>query len=77
MEKGLYKKIDEYALAYAKNEIHKPFGKGVIDVQEYEYTNYDVWDGWYWFATESEARQFFSIKEMPIEVNPFDAEINN
>ena len=62
MEKGLYKKIDEYSLAYAANWVRFPKGIKDLKVSDWENHEGEIKEGWYWFNSEEAAKEFFQIK---------------
>jgi len=65
MEKGLYKKLNESEMIFAKNEINYPDGT-VITVSNHENDTGEIKDGWYWFNSRDEAVEYFGIKEIEL-----------
>lgn len=61
MEKGLYRKLSETELLYAKEAIYYPDGT-IIKVSDFENTN-NEYDGWKWFSSREEALSYYKIIE--------------
>jgi hypothetical protein len=59
MEKGLYKYDGE--LMFAELRVSYPNGT-TLTVVDYEGTNGEVYDGWYWFDTRQAACDFFGVE---------------
>jgi len=62
MEKGLYKKVNESEMIFAKNEIHYPDGT-VITVADHVDATGEIKDGWYWFNTRDEAKAALGVSD--------------
>jgi len=65
MEKGLYKKVNESEMIFAKNEINYPDGS-VITVADHENDTGEIKDGWYWFNTSDEAKAALGVSDPPM-----------
>lgn len=59
MEKGLYKYDGE--LMFAELMVSYPNGT-TLTVADYEGTDGEVYDGWYWFDTRQAACDFFGVE---------------
>lgn len=74
MEKGLYKKISDNELSFARNTIAYPDGT-VITVLDHMDSTEEVHDSWRWFNTRAEALEFFNVVEIELDLNrPIDME---
>ncbi|MPM24666.1 hypothetical protein SDC9_71149 [bioreactor metagenome] len=62
MEKGLYKKVNESEMIFAKNEINYPDGTN-IQVADYVAATSEIYDGWYWFNTRDEAKVALGVTD--------------
>jgi hypothetical protein len=58
---AFYKKTDDGELVYGPNAVHAP-GFTLLKEKRETY-NYPV-DGWYWFDSEAEAREFLGVPEV-------------
>ena len=59
---GLYKKLSDVEMIFAKNEIHYPDGT-IITVPEHENAVGEVKDGWYWFNSRDEAKAAMGVSD--------------
>lgn len=62
MEKGLYKKLNQSEMSFAKNEINYPDGT-VITVADHVDATGEIYDGWYWFNSREEAKAALGVSE--------------
>lgn len=69
MEKGLYKKLNESEVSFAKNEINYPDGT-VITVADHEYATGEIYDGWYWFNSREEAKAALGVTDPVMPEGP-------
>jgi hypothetical protein len=60
MEKGLYKYDGE--LMFAELMVSYPNGT-TLTVADYECTDGEVYDGWYWFDSRDEAKTALGVSE--------------
>lgn len=65
MGKGLYKKLNENEMSFAKNEIHFPDGT-TITVADHTNATGEVCDGWFWFNSREEAMAALGVTEPPM-----------
>lgn len=62
MEKGLYKKLNENEMSFAKNEIHFP-DSTIITVADHENATDEIYDGWFWFNSREEAKTALGVTD--------------
>lgn len=69
MEKGLYKKLNESEMSFAKNEINYPDGT-IITVADHENATGEIYGGWFWFNSREEAKTALGVTDPVLPEGP-------